>query len=109
MKRPTLGNGLVPKQPALSRSPVLAMMLPVRMKTPSSTCFCPMVGANCRGGVTADAMGRLKLGAEWVHVVTREGVHGLAMHEEQDELSTLRNFIDARDLQVLLELYELVY
>src|SRR4051812_4347904 len=100
MKRPPLGNGLVPKQPALSltklsapnlwmrpeytRSPVLVMMLPVWMKTPSSTCFRPTVGANCRGGGTADAMGRLKLGDEWVLVVTREGVHGRAMHEEQE-------------------------
>src|SRR3954468_337216 len=49
---------------------------------------------DCRGGGMADAMGRLKLGAEWVLVVTREGVHGLAMHEEQEELSTLDNLID---------------
>ena len=70
------------------------MMLPVRMNTPASATTGPMVGANYRGGVTADAMGRLKLGAEWMHVVTGEGVQGLAMHEEQDELSTLRNFID---------------
>ena len=42
----------------------------------------------------ADAMGRLKLGAEWVLVVTGEGVHGRAMHEEQEELSTLDNLID---------------
>ena len=39
-------------------------------------------------------MGRLKLGAEWVLVVTGEGVHGRAMHEEQVELSTLDNLID---------------
>src|SRR3954471_22608701 len=84
------------------------MMLPVRMKTPSSTYFCPMVGANCRGGGTTDAMGRLKLGVDWVLVVTGEGVHGRAMHEEQDELSTLSELIDTRELQVLLELYELV-
>src|SRR3954471_22894707 len=118
--RPPLGNDLVPKHPALSltklsapnlwmrpeytRSPVLAMMLPVRMKTPSSTCFCPKVGANCRGGGTTDAMGRLKLGAEWVLVVTGKGVHGRAMHEEQEELSRLRDSIDSRRLQVLLEL-----
>ena len=62
---------------------------------------------NCRGGGTADAMGRLKLGAEWVLVVTGEGVHGQAMHKEQDELSTLSDLIDTRRLQVLLELYEL--
>ena len=52
------------------------------------------MGTNCYGGVTTDAMGRLKLGAEWVLVVTEEGVHGLAMREEQDELSTLRDLID---------------
>ena len=69
------------------------MMLPVRMKTPSSTAASPTVGTNCRGGGTADAMGRLKLGAEWVLVVTGEGVHGRAMHEEQEELSTLDNLI----------------
>src|SRR4051812_29662485 len=88
------------------RSPILAMMLPVRKKTPASVCFCPMVGANCRGGVTADTIGRLKLGAEWTLVVTGQGVHGLATHEEQDELSTLRIFIDPSSLQVLLELFE---
>ena len=53
-----------------------------------------MVDANCRGGVTADAMDRLKLGAEWVLVVTGEGVHGRSMHEEQEELSRLVNLID---------------
>ena len=53
-----------------------------------------MVGANCRGVAMADAMGRLKLGVEWVLVVTREGVHGRAMHEEQEELSRLGNSID---------------
>ena len=50
-------------------------------------------------------MGRLKLGAEWVLVVTEEGVHGRAMHEEQEELSRLSNLIDTRRLQVLLELF----
>ena len=64
-----------------------------------------MVGANYRGGVTADAMGSLKLGVEWMLVVTREGVHGLTAHEEQDELSMLRISIDPRSLQVLLELF----
>ena len=52
-------------------------------------------------------MGRLKLGVEWVLVVTGEGVHGRAMHEEQKELSRLSDLIDTRRLQVLLELYEL--
>ena len=67
------------------------------------------MGANCRGGGTADAIGRLKLWAEWVLVFTGEGVQGLAMHEEQDELSTLRNLIDTWELQVLLELCEIVF
>ena len=62
--------------------------------TPASIAASPTVGANCRGGGTADAMGRLKLGAEWVLVVTGEGVHDRAMHEEQEELSTLDNLID---------------
>jgi hypothetical protein len=35
---------------------------PVRIKTPASAAAGPMVGANCHGGVTAVAMGRLKLG-----------------------------------------------
>src|SRR5664279_5007995 len=77
MKRPFLGSGLLPKQPALSltklsepnlwtrpqttRSPE-AMTDPVRMKTPASAAAGPTVGANCRGGVTADAMGWLMLG-----------------------------------------------
>ena len=65
------------------------------------------MGANYRGGGTVDAMGRLKLGAEWVLVVTGEGVHSRAMHEEQEELSRLSNLIDTQRLQVLLELYEL--
>jgi hypothetical protein len=68
----------LPKQPALSltkssepniwirpettRSPEEAMTDPVRMKTPASAAAGPMVGANCRGGVTAVAMGRLKAG-----------------------------------------------
>ena len=55
----------------------------------------------------ADAMGRLKLGAEWVLVVTGEGVHGRAMHKEQEELSIPSVLIDLPRLQVLLELYEL--
>lgn len=37
----------------------------VRMSTPAGVSTCPTVGANCRGGVMADAMGRLKLGAGW--------------------------------------------
>ena len=52
------------------------------------------VYGTCRSGGTADAMGRLKLGVEWVLVVTGEGVHGRAMHEEQEELSRLGNSID---------------
>ena len=71
------------------------MKFPVRILTPASTAAGPTVGANCRGGGTTDAMGRLKLGAEWVLVVTGEGVHGRAMHEEQEELSTLDNLIDS--------------
>ena len=74
------GNGLSPKHPALSlmkfsapklwtkpqttRSPE-ARMEPVRMNTPASASDCPTVGANCRGGVTTDAMGWLKCGAGW--------------------------------------------
>ena len=71
------------------------MKFPVRIITPASTAAGPTVGANCRGGGTADAMGRLKLGAEWVLVVTGEGVHGRSMHEEQNELSGLGNSIDS--------------
>lgn len=60
----------------------------------------------CSGGVTADAMGRLKLGAEWTLVVTEEGVHDLAVHEEHEELSRLVSFIPPRSLQVLPELFK---
>ena len=35
---------------------------PVRMKTPASAAAGPTVGANCRGGITADAMRWLMLG-----------------------------------------------
>src|SRR5664279_3032165 len=79
MKKPFRGSGLLRKQPALSltklsepslwtrpqttRSPKV-MMDPVRMKTPASAAAGPTVGANCRGGVTADAIGWLKLGAD---------------------------------------------
>ena len=75
--RPFLGSGLPPRQPALSlmkliepslqtspemtRSPE-SMMEPVRMNTPASAAACPTVGANCRGGNTADAIGWLMLG-----------------------------------------------
>ena len=38
------------------------------MKTPASVSVSPTVGANCRGGVTTDAMGWLKCGAEWTLV-----------------------------------------
>src|SRR5664279_3856918 len=77
MKKPFRGSGLLRKQPALSltklsepslwtrpqttRSPEV-MMDPVRMKTPASAAAGPTVGANCRGGVTADAIGWLELG-----------------------------------------------
>ena len=37
-------------------------MTPVRMETPASAAAGPTVGANCRGGVTADAIGWLMLG-----------------------------------------------
>ena len=77
MRQPFVGNGLLPKHPALSlmkfsapslqmslqttRSPEL-MMEPVRNITPASAAACPTVGANCRGGITADAIGWLMLG-----------------------------------------------
>ena len=51
------------KRPETTRSPE-AMMDPVRMKTPANAAVGPAVGANCRGGVMADAMGRLKIGAD---------------------------------------------
>ena len=35
---------------------------PVRKKTPASAAASPMVGANCLGGITAYAMGWLKVG-----------------------------------------------
>ena len=46
-----------------------AMIEPVRMKTPASAATDPTVGANCRGGITADAIGWLELGADgrWRH------------------------------------------
>ena len=37
-------------------------MTPVQIETPASAAAGPTVGANCRGGVTADAMGWLELG-----------------------------------------------
>ena len=39
-----------------------AMKDPVRMKTPASAAAGPTVGANSRGGVTADAIGWLEIG-----------------------------------------------
>ena len=55
-------------------------MEPVRMKTPASAAASPTVGANCRGGVTTDAMGWLKCGAGWTLLApgrasTLESVH----------------------------------
>ena len=44
-----------------TRSPEVVME-PVRMKTPASAAAGPTVGANCRGGNTADAIGWLMLG-----------------------------------------------
>ena len=34
----------------------------VRMETPASAAASPTVGANCHGGITADAIDRLMLG-----------------------------------------------
>ena len=39
-------------------------MDPVRIKTPASAAASPTVGANCRGGVKADAIGWLEIGAD---------------------------------------------
>ena len=50
-------------------------MEPVRMKTPASAAACPTVGANCRGGVTADAIGMAKCGAGRTLEVSGEGLH----------------------------------
>ena len=90
MRQPLAGRGLPPKQPALSltkcmspslhtnplstRSPEVVME-PVRMKTPASAAVGPTVGANCRGGVTADAIGMAKCGAERTLEVSGEGLH----------------------------------
>ena len=87
MRKPSTGKGLPEKHSALSlikentpilqtspdrtRSPVLE---PVRMETLANAATCPMVGANCRGGVTADAIGWLKLGARWDVGESGEGV-----------------------------------
>ena len=40
------------------------MREPVRIKTPASVAAGPMVGDNCRGGITADAIGWLEFGAD---------------------------------------------
>ena len=48
-------------RPQTTRSPE-AKTDPVRMKTPASAAEGPTVGANCRGGITADAIGWLELG-----------------------------------------------
>ena len=48
-------------RPQTTRSPE-AMTDPVRMKTPASVAAGPTVGANCRGGITEDAIDRLTLG-----------------------------------------------
>ena len=77
MRQPFVGNGLLPKHPALllmklsepslqmspqtTRSPE-SMMESVRMITPASAAAGPTVGANCRGGITADAIGWLRVG-----------------------------------------------
>ena len=90
MRQPLTGRGLPPKQPALSltkcmspslhtnplstRSPEVVME-PVRMKTPASAAACPTVGANCRGGVTADAIGMAKCGAVRTLEAFGEGLH----------------------------------
>jgi hypothetical protein len=81
MKLPPRGNGVLPKTPTLSltkssepkrwtkpettRSPVRDDDDPVRILTPASAAAGPTVGANCRGGVTADAMGMAKLWGRW--------------------------------------------
>ena len=76
MRKPLVGKGLPVKHPALlmtkENSPILQTSLertrshalePVQMETPTNASTCPTVGANYRGGVKADAIGWLKLGA----------------------------------------------
>ena len=57
--------------PERTRSPVLE---PVRMETPANAATRPTMGANCRGGVTADAIGWLKLWARRTLGESEEGV-----------------------------------
>lgn len=74
MRKLSAGKGLLEKHPGLSMMkenlPILQtspertrslVLEPVRMETPANAATCPMVGANCHGGVMADAIGWLKL------------------------------------------------
>ena len=74
--QPSLGKGLPEKHHALSlmkeKSPIMQtspdrtcspVPVPVRMETPANAATYPMVGANCHGGITEDAIGWLKLWA----------------------------------------------
>ena len=58
-------------------------MEPVRMNTPASASDCPTVGANCRGGVTTDAMGWLKCGADGTLLVPGRASTLRSVHEEE--------------------------
>ena len=91
MRKPLVGKGLPAKQPALSlmkeKSPIRQMSPdrtrlpaeePVRMETPCNATTCPTVGANCRGGITADAIGWLKL---WARIGVGESGEGVSVQE----------------------------
>ena len=54
---------------------------PVQMETPASAAAGPTVGANYHGGIMADAIGRLKLGADG-HWWNRGGMMRRITHTE---------------------------
>ena len=103
MTQPLRGHGLLPKSPALSsmkqsvpnlwtrpettRTPGEARD-PVRMNTPAGAAAGPTVGANCRRGVTTDAMGWLNLGPMDTGGIRGGVVHRKAHTEHTKHTST---------------------
>jgi len=63
------------------------------METPANATACPTVGANCRGGVTADAIGWLKLGLAKTLGESGEGVRTqeARMKNNEEQARTNKN------------------
>jgi len=79
-------------------------MDPVRMKTPASAAAGPTVGANCRGGVTADAIGWLEIGADgrWRYP-GREDAQASTLIKTQARTQVQGSPIEIKPLLLLLE------